>query len=245
MKHTIKITIILVLLFLSAQLVGLTVVDRYIDKQKTIEEGKTVYKQLPYDIQRPDISPALSYLYIFLAVLIGTGIVLLLIKFQKNTLWKIWFFLSVWLVTGVALSAFINQGAAILIALFLAAYKILRPSLIIQNLTEVLMYGGIAAIFVPILNLLSVFILLILISIYDMYAVWHSKHMIKLAKYQTKNKIFAGLFVPYSLEGTTTKPISEKKIKTQIKTAILGGGDIAFPLLFAGVVMKSFTFYRH
>ncbi|MBS3145707.1 hypothetical protein J4414_02800 [Candidatus Woesearchaeota archaeon] len=62
---------------------------------------------------------------------------------------------------------------------------------------------------------------MILISIYDMYAVWKSKHMIKLAKFQSKLKTFAGLFIPY-----------EKN-----KAAILGGGDIAFPLLFAGVVL--------
>ena len=54
-----------------------------------------------------------------------------------------------------------------------------------------------------------------------MYAVWKSKHMIKLAKFQTKLKTFAGLFIPYAKN----------------KVALLGGGDIAFPLLFAGAVL--------
>src|SRR3989344_2879419 len=238
MKHTFKVTAILILLFLTAQVVGLFIVDQYIDKQKTIP-GKTVYKALPYNIERPDIKPIYSYLYILLAVLIGTGVLLLLIRFKKNLLWKTWYFLSVWIVTGVALSAFLNQSVSILIAFFLAAYKVLRPALIIQNLTEVLMYGGIAAIFVPILNLLSAFILLILISIYDMYAVWHSKHMIKLAQFQADNKVFPGLLIPYPAAKSSD---GKKKIKSKIKTAILGGGDIAFPLLFAGTVMKSFGF---
>jgi len=242
MKHTLKITIILVLLFFLAQTIGLVIVDKYIDKEKSTKEV-TVYKSLPYEIERPDINPALSYIYIIIAVLVGTGILLLLIRFRKNTLWKLWFFLSVWLVLGIALSAFINQKLSIILALFLAAYKVLRPSLIIQNLTELLIYGGLAAIFVPILNLLSIFILLILISIYDMYAVWHSKHMIKLAKFQTKSKVFAGLFVPYKLKGI--EPIKAKQVKVgKIRTAILGGGDIAFPLLFSGVVMKSFGFLQ-
>jgi|SRR3989338_6967743 len=241
MKHTLKITIVLVLLFFAAQIIGLIIVDKYIDKEKSTKEV-TVYRQLPYNIERPDIKPSLSYIYIIIAVLVGTGILLLLIRFRKNTLWKLWFFLSVWLVLGIALSAFINQKLSIILALFLAAYKVLRPSLIIQNLTELLIYGGLAAIFVPILNLLSIFILLILISIYDMYAVWHSKHMIKLAKFQTKSKVFAGLFVPYTLKGI---PIKAKKVKVgKIRTAILGGGDIAFPLLFSGVVMKSFGFLQ-
>lgn len=242
MKHTLKITLILVLLFFAAQIIGLVIVDKYIDKEKSTKEV-TVYKSLPYEIERPDINPALSYIYIIIAVLVGTGILLLLIRFRKNTLWKLWFFLSVWLVLGIALSAFINQKLSIILALFLSAYKVLRPSLIIQNLTEVLIYGGFAAIFVPILNLLSVFILLILISLYDMYAVWHSKHMIKLAKFQTKNKVFAGLFVPYALKGV--EPVKAKQVKVgKIRTAILGGGDIAFPLFFSGVVMKSFGFLQ-
>ena len=55
-----------------------------------------------------------------------------------------------------------------------------------------------------------------------MYAVWKSKHMIKMAKFQTKMKLFAGLMVPYGK-----------------KTAILGGGDLGFPLLFTGVIFKN------
>ena len=78
------------------------------------------------------------------------------------------------------------------------------------------------AVFAPVLSVSTVFILLILISIYDMIAVWKTKHMVKLAKFQTKMKVFAGLLVPYGK-----------------KMAILGGGDIGFTLLFAGVVLLS------
>jgi presenilin-like A22 family membrane protease len=115
----------------------------------------------------------------------------------------------------------------------------------VQNLTEVFIYGGLAAIFVPILNIFWVFMLLIAISIYDMIAVWQSKHMIKLAKFQTKSKVFAGLLMPYQMPKKEKQikklkiPKSKLKIKKQgIKTAILGGGDIGFPLIFAGVIMK-------
>ena len=67
--------------------------------------------------------------------------------------------------------------------------------------------------------------------------------MIKMARFQAKSKVFAGLLIPYKKEKSkkTTKKVSQKgKLKFKgIKTAILGGGDIAFPLLFAGAVMKS------
>ncbi len=46
------------------------------------------------------------------------------------------------------------------------------------------MYTGIAILFVPILNVFWMIILLIVISIYDAYAVWKSKHMVKMANFQ-------------------------------------------------------------
>ena len=108
--------------------------------------------------------------------------------------------------------------------------KVFRANVIIHNFTEVFIYGALATMFVPIFNVISMFILLLLISVYDYIAVRKTEHMIKLAKFQGENKTFAGLLIPY------------KK-----GTAILGGGDIGFPLLFAAVVMKqhSLGFYNY
>ena len=119
--------------------------------------------------------------------------------------------------------------------------------------------------------------MLVIISIYDIIAVWKSKHMVKLANFQTDQKVFAGLFIPYSIKkngreiktkvhwakksaGKSIRSVSQKgmppppkpkdsnlmdksKVKAvKAKNAILGGGDIGFPLLFAGAVMKAFGF---
>ena len=77
-----------------------------------------------------------------------------------------------------------------------------------------------------------------------MIAVWKTKHMVSMAKFQAKSKLFAGLLVPYSnksknLLATTNKNITTKTTKVEYKQAILGGGDIAFPLLFSGVILKT------
>lgn len=57
--------------------------------------------------------------------------------------------------------------------------------------------------------------------------------MIKLAKFQISSKVFAGLSIPYSDE----KKKKRNSKETKRKIAVLGGGDLGFPLLFAGVVM--------
>ncbi|MEA2036445.1 MAG: presenilin family intramembrane aspartyl protease [Nanoarchaeota archaeon] len=242
MKHTSKVTLLMVLLFFIAQVVGLFITGAYIDAEATDEKGEVTYSALPYSIERPPIEQKRSFIFIITAILIGTVLALLLIKFKKTFLWKIWFFLAVFLCLSIALAAFIAPYVALALSLILALYKIFRPNVFIHNITEVFIYGGLAAIFVPIMNLFAVVILLVLISIYDYIAVNKIKHMVTLAKFQTKTKVFAGLFIPYERE--TAKEIYEKPKKAKhhvvktAKIAVLGGGDIGFPLIFSGVVMS-------
>ncbi|MEM4336829.1 MAG: presenilin family intramembrane aspartyl protease [Candidatus Woesearchaeota archaeon] len=236
MKHTLKITLFLVLLFFSAQILGLQVVNKYINKKETQEKGEVIFKELPYNITRPDIEPSRSFIWIFVAIIVGTVLMFFLIKWKKPNIWRFWFLLSVVVTLCFSLAAFMNYIIATLLSIILGLWKVFRPNIYIHNITEIFIYGGLAAIFVPLLNITSAFALLILISAYDMYAVWKSKHMIKLAKFQTKTKIFAGILIPYKKLPPTKK--GKKIITKRIRTAILGGGDIGFPLIFAGVTMK-------
>jgi len=248
MKHSLKITIILLSAFLIAQLVGLGVIYNYIDHAKSLEEGETIFKELPIG-ERPPLEEETSYLPIIIAVLIGTGIMLLLIKYKLNWIWKGWFLLAVIMTLTVSFGAFIDVTTALILAILLGIWKIFKPNFYVHTFTELFIYGGLAAIFVPLLNLFSVIILMLLIAAYDAYAVWKSKHMITLAKSQTESKVFAGLMIPYKLsKGKSRIHISSKlsnktketskEIPQKVKTAILGGGDIGFPLIFAGVVLK-------
>lgn len=252
MKHSLEVTLILVALFLGAQIMGLIVVDRYVDSKEITEAGKinVTYKELPaiagIDMERPDIEPSKSIWLIAGAILIGTVLLLILIRMKHDVLWRVWFYLAVSICLTIAFAAFIDSQAAFVFGFLLAYFKVFRPSLFIQNFTEIFIYGGLAAIFVPILNLPSAFILLLFISIYDMYAVWKSKHMIKLAKFQTKAKIFAGMLIPYNKPKikTVKSKKSKKPKKVMIKTAVLGGGDVGFPLIFTGVVMETAGFWK-
>jgi len=241
MKHTAKITLIIILLFLLTQITGLFIISNYADFQKierqvtVFEDGKEVNKtvtelnetwsNLPYDIERPKLQDKISYLQIFISIIIATALALLIIKWRKRRLWKLWFFLSVLLALTIAFNPFMAQIMAFVLALILTYLKVFKKNVIIHNFTELFIYGGLAAIFVPILSVTAMIILLIIISIYDMIAVWKTKHMISLAKFQASENIFAGLLIPYGKN----------------KKAILGGGDMGFPLLFAGVLFKTFS----
>ncbi len=246
MKHHPLITGILLLTFLAAQFIGIMVVYKYIDPVQSAEQGKTVFKPLPIG-ERPPIEEKTSYIPVILAILLGTGLLLLLIKFHLDWVWKLWFLIAIVVSLTVALTAFIPTIVAFLVSLAAALWKIFKPNVWIQNFTELFIYGGLAAIFSPMFNLWSISILLILIAIYDAYAVWKSKHMVTLAKSQAKSKIFAGLLIPYKLaKGIKKIPpeTSGTRIPMKVRTAILGGGDIGFPLIFAGVVLKQLGLWQ-
>lgn len=247
MKHNLFAISFLVVIFLLAQVVGLAVTAHYLEKPA-----------LPMNIERPEVpkeQQSYTFIPIFIFILIATALGLLLIKFSMLKLWKFWFLISVWLCLTISFSAFIPEKIAIGIAVVLALLKVFRPSVIIHNFTEIFIYGALAAIFVPILNVIAVVVLLFLISAYDYIAVRKTKHMVKLAKFQGKSKMFAGLLLPYKTKGE--KPSGQISIGKNIKpikagteavpakekagVAILGGGDIGFPLLFAGAVMKQFS----
>jgi len=278
MKHSLKVTLWLILFFVLSQVIGLSVINEYIDIEQTAATGETVLVEEAYNvsgIEPPHVeNESFSFIYILTAVLIGTILVLLIIRFKKVSLWRFWFLLSVIICLHMAFVRFIYKfikayfpsilsfyiPITLAIVLTLSIYKVYKGNIYVHNFTELFLYGGLAAIIINILNFTSVIILLILISIYDIYAVWKSKHMVEMAKFQTSNRMFAGLMMPYKAVSSNDQEAEPKKKRVHIKqvsarsekksdietekdekvrTAILGGGDIAFPLLFAGVVLKT------
>ncbi|MEW6062847.1 MAG: hypothetical protein AB1571_00540 [Nanoarchaeota archaeon] len=212
MKHSIKITVILLSLFILAQIIGLVIVKNYISEP------------LPYKIEKPEIRETTSFIPLTFAILIATALALFLLYFRARRIWKFWFFISVLFCLLIAFGVFVNEKIALILAFVFSLLKVYKPNVILHNLTELFIYGGLAALFVPILNIFSISVLLVIISLYDMIAVWKTKYMVKMVKFQSKLKVFAGLLIPYGKD----------------KTAILGGGDIGFPLLFSGTVLKTY-----
>ena len=257
MKHDWCITGMLVLIFFCAQLIGLSIISQYVDIQQTAETGKTVQKAQDIDqiIARPEVeNETYAFIPIIIAVLVGTILVLLLAKFRLHKIWNAWFFLAILIGLSYALHPYIAKalravgvstptftiGATLALGILLAYLKVVRKNLLVHNVTEIFVYGGIAALFMNILNIQAAFILLLLISVYDMYAVWKSKHMVRLAEFQAESRLFAGLFIPkgkVDMRKVSLKPAGKSK-KVTASHAVLGGGDIAFPLLFTGAVLK-------
>lgn len=250
MKHTWQITLILLGMFLITQLIGLAVIKTYIPRE------------LPYGMQPPEMKPQFSLASVIMAFVVAIILIFLLTRIKATFFLRLWFFIVVIIALGITLSSLFfyfpipyTSLIAALIALPLAFYKIFKRNLLVHNITELMIYPGIAAVFVPILNVWTIIILLLLISAYDIYAVWHSEFMQRMAKFQINElKFFAGFFVPYiskkqrqkikllkqkyKKKQIPEKVIKKKKIKVSL--AILGGGDVIFPIIAAGIFLKTF-----
>jgi presenilin-like A22 family membrane protease len=259
MKHIPKITALILVMFLLTQLIGLLVINIYSPTitQETDSNGNIINVtsyNLPYGVEPPsDINPKSSLFSIIIAIAFAVVLILILMKLRSEIFLRLWFFIVVILALSISLNAFLlkipNASIiALIIAIPLAIIKVFKRNVIVHNLTELLIYPGIAAIFVPLLSIWTTVLLLILLSIYDMYAVWHAGFMQKMAKYQMEQvKVFPGFFLPYLdkkakgklkiLNKSNKKGKNEKQIKVPV--AILGGGDLVFPLILAGVVFNS------
>lgn len=248
MKHKTAITALILGIFLVTQFIGLYVI---------LSGGVPPFLDPSID-ESGQVSHAFYFYQIISSFVLAIIIVVLITKYKLKLFMKLWFFLVITIALSISLSGIFKATLgidryiiALSFALILAILKIFRPSILIHNGTEMLIYPGIASLFVPILSPLYIIILLILISIYDIWAVWHSGLMKKMANFQMNElKIFGGLLIPYMSKETKNKikllkqkyknkiPTKEiKKNKIEISSAILGGGDIVFPIITAGVFM--------
>jgi len=249
MKHPLKPIVIVLLMFLITQFIGLYVVGHYLDTSNNLPYGMG----MP-ETEKTDYAP--NFISIIIAFIVAVAIFFVLIKFKARFVIRIWFFVVIMLALGITFISFLSPilpefkylgFLALIIALPLTLSKIYSRNIVAHNFTELLIYPGIAAIFVPLLNVVFLIGLLVLISLYDAWAVWKSGLMQKMAKFQMDHlKIFGGFMIPYLSKKQYQKIKKARKANKsklekkpfKVNVAILGGGDVVFPIISSGVIFK-------
>lgn len=219
-KFTTNFTIYLIIIFLIVQIIGIMTASYYASLQ-----------DLRIALITDDPNDIINAFFIIVQILVFTGIILLIRRFSKKTGYLRFFeymalFIGLTIVLDVFLVSIFSMYITVL-ALFLKFYldKNYSSKNIVawyNNLLLAIAIAGAGAIIGLSLGLIPVITFLILLAIYDIIAVFYTKHMITLAKTFSKSKMALIFYIP-----------------TKEKTYQLGGGDLVIPL----VVSSSFYFF--
>ena len=179
----------------------------------------------------PSINPWQFILYFA----IGTIIVLLLTFFVKSgsikrKIFKILFVFSVFWGGLLVLDIWLENILTLFLIVALVYFWLKKANIFIHNFCMILAIAGVGAIVGLRVQPEIMVILLALFSLYDFLAVYKTKHMIKMAKEMITYRAIFGIVVP-----SQRKDFSKllREVKTGGKFLVLGGGDIAFPLLLS------------
>jgi presenilin-like A22 family membrane protease len=273
-------------MFLLTQFIGIIVLNAYAPTTKviyneTLGQNQEIIQRenLPFGLESGQESePGINFISIIIALILAFLIFGFLMKYDLKYVIKIWFILVIFISLGITLYPLLNKYTeyagylALFISIPLVYFKIIKPNLYIHNITETLIYPGIASVMVSLIyipkettfnfflttltlnkysSIFFVILLLILISLYDAWAVWKSGVMQKMAKYQMEQlNIFGGFLFPTVSEKDKRKiknikekyknkniPEEIKNRKFKVNLAILGGGDVIFPIITAGIFM--------
>lgn len=219
-KFSSKFIFYLILIFLIVQIIGLFTASYYSSLQ---DLRITLITDDPDDI--------INAVFIIVQILIVTGIILLIKRFSKKTGYlRIFEYLALFVGMTVVLDVIFSYILALYITVlllmikyFLEKYKSKHKKTIIwfNNLLLAIAIAGAGSIIGLSLGIIPVITFLILLSIYDIIAVFYTKHMITLAKTFSKSRMALIFYIP-----------------TKERLYQLGGGDLVIPL----VVSSSFYF---
>jgi presenilin-like A22 family membrane protease len=183
---------------------------------------------------RPFYNPAEINLFQFLAsFFIATFLMLLFLrKFKGKYLFK--FFFSAAIIFGAQgpFGLFLPQIYALLASIMLVIFRFLHPRIWTQNIVIIIGISGIAASLGASADTIFAMFILIFLSVYDIVAIYKTRHMAKLFHNMAERGAVLALIIPESFLMWKNK-FSFIKSENKNEFIFLGTGDIALPLFFA------------
>lgn len=220
-KRNKEFNLYFILIFLFVMVVGLLT---------TIEIASKSDLRIALITDNPD--DIINSVFIVFQILLFTAIILFIRRFTKKTGYlKIIEYLTFFVGCVIVFQTFLSEIIAMYIVVVLLFLKYhleknlshLEKTIIwYNNILLAISIAGAGAVIGLSLGILPVIVLLIFLSVYDIIAVFFTKHMITLAQTISEKKIAMIFYIP-----------------TKKRLFKLGGGDLVLPL----VLTSSFYFY--
>ena len=176
---------------------------------------------------------AAQFLIIFL---MSTALLLFFIRtLRQRVVFEIIFALTI--LMGVwSLAGLYFAQTALLVAVFIIALRYIFPVVLIQNVLMIMGVAGIAAFLGSAITWLSMAIVLVVLSVYDVIAVYGTRHMVVMFKNLLDQGVIFALIVP-------EKP---KQLFSRLRDVgggegffFLGSGDLVLPALFVASAARA------
>ena len=181
------------------------------------------------EISSAKISPWQFLIFFIVATLLLLSLSFLRrFKKGKGLIFKALFVFAVFFGGILILGFWLGDILALLLMIILIFLWVKQSSVIIHNICVILGIAGAGVSLGLRIEPQFVVILLLILSVYDFIAVYKTKHMIRMAKEMIESRAILGLIIPSAFSGFLEKT---KKVQNKGKFLILGGGDMAFPLV--------------
>ena len=189
-------------------------------------------------LSKPEIAemPQISLLAFASIFAVSVIIMILAIKYLKHKFgFKMLFVFLIVIGSRTIFSIFFSDLIASILSLAVVAVWVALPYVAIHNFALVLAIAGISTELGFALSFSTVLILLAVLSVYDVIAVYQTKHMVKMFTGLMKKGLLLSLVIPIERSGWFARTDSVRPKKGFL---LLGTGDIAFPLIFAITVLN-------
>jgi len=202
--------------------------------------GKVIYTSEPVQSIYVPPSPVPPYqpaeigvFQFIVSFLIATLLMLFFLKvFRGKLMFEVFFSGAVVFGAQGPLGIVFVKFTAFLGAIAIVALRFIYPRILTQNVAIIIGIAGISASLGMSVKPLMVLIILILLSVYDIIAVYKTRHMIKLFKGMAKRGAVLALVVPKSFSLWFNK-FEIIKPENKNEFIFLGTGDLALPIFFA------------
>jgi presenilin-like A22 family membrane protease len=237
-----KTAFLLIAIFLMTQLLGLYVGNAYMESiNQAIKSGELE--------KRPEIIPGVNpesieiSFYLFGYIIFTTIIILIIIKFRKSfirVLEALVVFIASWFTFELLIPYEIwYLSLGFFLAIILTAWKVLRPSILNQNIAAIISGAGVGALLGGSLGIVPSLVFILILSAYDFVSVFITKHMVHMAKALTERPTAFTIAAPHKFKKLTYVGI--KGAKKRFHIFQLGVGDMVIPLMFSISILSKFT----
>ncbi len=180
-----------------------------------------------------DATPA-EALATFVSLLLTFFAILVLLRyFRERNLLGFFFFISLFFGLYFLLSLYLPPLAALTVSLGIVLVKALGRRVITQNLALIPGLAGIGLAVGLSLTPHGALILLVVLSIYDIIAVYFTKHMVTLFRGMLKVGVIPAVIIPEKFFGLAQKI---EEIKPGMDFLMIGTGDLILPTIFVVAV---------